>query len=76
MLKESLHNREYRNGILNNVEEMANEFNRYFINSITEIATRNGEDDLLIGNEHPICALEQFNRLHVDDLKNMMRKLD
>jgi len=80
MLKESSHDREYRelqygNGILNNVKEMVNEFNKYFVNNIREIAAGNGEDDLLIGNEHPICALNQFNRLHVGDLKNMMRKL-
>jgi len=36
------------------VKEMADEFNKYFVDSITEIAEGNSEDDLSIGNEHPI----------------------
>jgi len=34
-----------------------------------------GEVNLLIGIEYPTCAFEQFNRIHIEDLKNIMRKL-
>jgi len=46
------------------MEEMANEFNRYFIGSISKMATGSSENDLSIGNEHPICALDQFNKIY------------
>jgi len=42
----------------NNVEEMADVFNKYFADSIREITKENDEGDLLIGNEHRIYALE------------------
>jgi len=58
------------------MEEMANgEFNMYFVDSVKEITAGNVEDDLLIGNKYPICALEQFNGIHISNLKNMVRKL-
>jgi len=77
MLKSTLHNREYKelqcgNRINNNVKKMADKFNKYFIDSITEIAAGNGEGDLPIGNEHPICVFEQFDRIHERDLRNMV----
>jgi len=65
----------YNAEINNNVKEMADEFNKYFLDSITEIATGNGEDDLPIGNEHPICVFEQFDTIHERDLRNMVGKL-
>jgi len=79
MLKGTSHNREYKelkceNRINNNVKEMADEFNKYFVDSITEIAERSGED-LPIGNEHHSSVFEQFDRIHERDLMNMVGKL-
>jgi len=78
MLKGTSHNREYKelqcgNRINNNMKEMADEFNKYFIDSITEIAAANG--DLPIGNEHAIGVVEQFDTMHECDLRNMVGKL-
>jgi len=80
MLKGISHNREYKelqcgNKINNNVKEMADEFNRYFVSSIREIAAGNDKSNLPIGNEHLIWAFEQFDTIHVRDLKNIVRKL-
>jgi len=43
------------NKIVNNVKEMAEEFNRYFVSSITQLAEGNDIDDLpiAIAVEHP-----------------------
>jgi len=80
MLKGTWYNREYRelqcgNRINYNVKEMSEEFNKYFVDSITEIAAGNGEGDLPIGNEHSIYVFEQFDRIHECDLRNMVGKL-
>jgi len=80
MLKGTSHNREYKelqcgNRINNNVKEMPEEFNKYFVDSITEIAAGNGKGDLPIGNEHSICVFEQFETIHVCDLRNMVGTL-
>jgi len=81
MLKSISHNREYEellcgNRINNNVKEMADEFNKYFVDSITEIAKGNGEEDFPIGNEHLSSVFEQFvYRIHERDLRNMVGKL-
>jgi len=63
LLKGTSHHREYKefqceNGIYNNVKGMADEFNKYFVDSITEIAEESGERDLPIGNEHPNSVFE------------------
>jgi len=55
--------------------EMADEFNKYFVNNITEIGAGNGESDLPIRNKHPICVFEQFDTIHERDLRNMVGKL-
>jgi len=79
-IKGTSHNKEYkelqcRNRIKYNVKEMADEFNKYFVNSIIEIAAGNGEGNLPIGNKHPISMFEQFDTIHERDLKNMLGKL-
>jgi len=60
MLKDT-HNREYKglqcgNRRNNNVKEMADVFNKYFVDNIREIAAGNGKGDLPFRNEHPICV--------------------
>jgi len=40
------------------VKEMADEFNKYFVDSITEIAEGNGEGVVPIGNEYPSSVFE------------------
>jgi len=54
---------------------MTDEFNKYFVDSITEIAAENGESNLPIENEYPISMFEQFDSIHGCDLRNMVGKL-
>jgi len=82
MLKGTSNNTERKelqcgNRIVNNVKEMAEEFNRYFVSSITQLAERNDVDDLpiAIAVEHPSSVFEQFDRIHARDLRNIVRKL-
>jgi len=65
------------NRIVNNVKEMAEEFNRYFVSSITQLAEGNDADDLPIeiAFEHSGSVFEQFDRVHECDLRNMVGKL-
>jgi len=65
------------NRIVNNVKEMAEEFNRYFVSSIIQLAEENDVDDLPIEItvEHPNSVFEQFDRIHERDLRNMVGKL-
>jgi len=58
------------------VKEMAEEFNRYFVSIITQLAERNDVDDLpiAIAVEHPGSVFEQFDRIHERDLRNMVNK--
>jgi len=57
------------------VKEMTDEFNKYFVDSITEIVEGSGEGDLPIGNEHPSSVFEQFYRIYERDLRNMVGRL-
>jgi len=80
MLKSTSHNIAYKelqcgNRINNNVKEMADEFNKYFVDNITEIAEGSDEGDLPIGNEHSSSVFEKFDRIHEHDSRNMVRKL-
>jgi len=82
MLNSTSHNREYKelqceNRINNNVKEVADEFNKYFVDSITEIAEGSEVDDLSfeIAVEHPGSVFEQFNGIHECELRNMVGKL-
>jgi len=65
------------NRIVNNAKELAEEFNRYFVSSITQSAEGNDVDDLpiAIAVEHPSSVFEQFDRIHKRDLRNMVGKL-
>jgi len=65
MLKGTSNNAERKelqceNRIVTNVKEMAEEFNRYFVSSITELAEGNDADDLPIeiAIEHPGSVFE------------------
>jgi len=82
MLKGTSNNTERKelqcgNRIVNNVKEMAEEFNRYFVSSITQLTKGNDVDDLpiAIAVEHPSSVFEQFDRIHERDLRNMVGKL-
>jgi len=82
MLKGTSNNTECKelqcgNKIANNVKEMAEEFNRYFVSSIIQLAEKNDVDDLPIAItvEHPSSVFEQFDRIHERDLRNMVGKL-
>jgi len=59
------------------VKEMAEEFNRYFVSSITQLAEGNDVDDLpiAIAVEHPSSVFEQFDKIYKRDLSNMVGKL-
>jgi len=80
MLKGTSNNKERKelqcgNRIINNVKEMAEELNRYFVNSITQLAEGKDVDDLPIAIEHPGSVFEQFDRIHERDLRDIVGRM-
>jgi len=51
------------------------EFNRYFVSSIIQLAEENDVDDLPIEITVEYSVFEQFDRIHERDLRNMVGKL-
>jgi hypothetical protein len=81
MLKGKGTDKEYKeiqveNRIINNVEEMADKFNCYFVDSIRALTDVNSREDCIANRNYADCGLEVFTQIEVEQLCKIVQNLE
>ncbi|XP_011859006.1 PREDICTED: uncharacterized protein LOC105556519, partial [Vollenhovia emeryi] len=80
MLKGKVTNKQYeeiqcRNRVIRNVEEMADMFNYYFVDSINQLINRNQEEDRIGNVKYTNKEWDIFMRVEIEQLRKIVRDL-
>lgn len=81
MLKGKVTDKEYKeiqfeNRTISNVEEMADRFNYYFVDSVRALTYINSREDCIGNRKYTDCVLEVFALIETEQLYKIVRKLE